>query len=229
MLTILHAPSHGPTLDLDAIRFAVSLKPDSIGWTEAYNRVPALRRRVRYRTRVGNPRGVPKASIRGAHDVPIMVHRRNQLLDWWAFKACDPSTPIKIAPDRWLTGVVYRHRIGVVEHIDVHPNAAVQGLPLDVDRVQKYRETMRRLESRILHAQGLGHVVIVTGDLNWGIDRDDPEFAPARMFRRCDLDWWRIGIDWIAYAPHLRVAERAVYDHASTGSDHPWLLARFAL
>lgn len=233
-LTILHAPTHGPSLDLDAIRFAASLDPDSIGWTEAYRRIGALRTRLRYRTRVGNPLGVPNASIRGAHDVPIQVRRRwrrrRRLVDWYAFKACDPSSPIKIAPDRWITGVIYDHPIGRVEHIALHPNAAVQGVSIEVDRVQKFRHQMRRLESTIVLAQRRGHVVIVTGDLNWGRpDADDPPFAPWRVFERCELTQWRVGLDWIAYAPHLRIAERQTFGAAMTGSDHPWMLARFAL
>lgn len=229
-LTILHAPCHGPSLDLAAIRFATSLGADSIGWTEAYRRVPALRRRIRYRTRVGNPNGIPGASIRGACDVPIMVHRGRRLLDWWAFKACDASEPLRIAPDRWLTGVIYEHPFGEVEHIDAHPNAAVQGRPLDLDRVRQYARQMRRLESRILRAQRAGRIVIVSGDLNWSLGSDlDPLFAPRRLFERLDLHWWREGIDWIAYSPHLRLVTRDVHGPTLTGSDHPWMLARFAL
>lgn len=233
-LTILHAACHGPSLSTAAIRFAASLNADSIGWTEAYRRIPALRRRLRYRTRVGNPRGVANASIRGAHDVPIQIRRRwrnrRRLVDWYAFKACDPSTPIKIAPDRWITGAIYDHPVGRVEHIALHPNAAVQGVDREVDRVRKFAAQMRRLESTIVHAQQRGHVVIVTGDLNWGHPQpSDPPFAPWRVFERCDLDVWRVGLDWIAYAPHLRIVERQTFGPAVTGSDHPWLFVRFAL
>ncbi len=230
MLTILHAPTHGPTLDLDAIRFAASLRADSIGWSEAYRRIPALRRRLRYRTRVGDPRGIPNATIRGAHDVPVQVRRTRRLVDWYAFKACDPSTPIKIAPDRWITGAIYDHPIGRIEHVVLHPNAAVQGVDPEVDRVRKYANQMRRLESTVTLAWRRGHVPIVTGDLNWGKpEDDDPWFAPWRVFGRLDLDYWRVGLDWIAYPPHLRIAERVTFPESRTGSDHPWMLARLAL
>lgn len=227
-LTILHAPCHGPSLDVRAIKFATSLGADSIGWTEAYRRVPALRRRVRYRTRVGNPNGVPRATIRGAHDVPIMVHRRRRLLDWYAVKACDPSTPIKIAPDRWITGVIYDHPIGTIEHIALHPNAGVEGLTREVDRVDKYARTMERLASLGTRALNSGHHLIVSGDLNYRAGHVAP-WTPDAVFSELDLDTWRVGIDWIAYSPHLRLRTQDEHGPTETRSDHPWMFARFVL
>lgn len=226
-LTILHAPCHGPSLDLAAIRIAVGLDADSIGWTEAYRRVPMLRRRLRYRTRVGNPRHAVNASIRGAHDVPIQVHRRNRLIEWQAIKACDPSTPLRVAPDRWITRVVFEHPIGRVEHVALHPNAAVMGHPLGVDRVEKYAATMERLESIATRAIRRGHHLVVTGDLNYR--SGGPDYAPEAVFDRLDLDTWRIGLDWQARSPHLRLVDRLTLGEATTGQDHPWMRARYVL
>jgi hypothetical protein len=222
VLTIVHAPLHGPTADAATIRRACSFGGDSIGFTEAYEPQTrrAIRARLRHRLVVGKSATDPR---RGPWDVPILVHRRNPLERGWAIKACDASTPVKIAPERWLTGAIYDHRFGLIEHIAAHPNAAIDGQPPDLDRVLKYRENMRRLESRIMLAQRNGRTVVVTGDLNY--PAGGPWWAPEAVFRRCDLDTWRVGIDWVAWAPHLRLRRRDVL----AGPDHPWLVAGFAL
>lgn len=226
-LTILHAGCHAPSLDLGAVRLASSLDPDSIGWSEAYERIPLLRSRVRYKVRVGRSRTDPR---RGARDVPISRRRSHAEVDWWAIKACEASHPERIAPERWITGVAYRHPIGVVEHINLHPNAAVQHTDPDLDRVRKYADTMRRLESRIIRAQRLGRHVVVTGDLNWS-GRTGPRWSPGRVFDRVDLRTWNVGLDWVAWSSHLRTTRGglSIIGPDRTGQDHPWLLVGLKL
>lgn len=224
-IAVLHAPCHAPSLDLGAVRLATSLDADSIGWSEAYERIPLLRTRLRYKVRVGTSRTDPR---RGARDVPILRRRSRREVDWWAIKACGPSEPIRIAPERWITGVAYETGFGVVEHIAAHPHAAVQDRDPDLDRVEGYRQNMRRLESRIIRAQRLGRHVVVTGDLQWN-GLVGPLWAPGRVFGRLDLRMWNVGLDWLAVSGHLRTVPRSLrlLGPAETGQDHPWLFGRF--
>lgn len=227
VLTIVHAPLHGPTANAAAIRHATTLGGDSIGFTEAYEPQTrrAIRSRLRHRLVVGKSATDPR---RGPWDVPILAHRRNPFVDGWAVKACDASEPERIAPERWLTGAVYEHRFGTVEHIAAHPNAAIKGQPADLDRVLKYRENMRRLESKIRRAQRSGHIVAVTGDLNY--PAGGPSWAPEAMFDRLELATWRVGIDWFAWSPFLRQRRRDVLPGQGPASGrHPWLVGGFVL
>lgn len=222
-LSILHAPCHGPSLDLGAIRFACSVGADSIGFTEGYRQIRALRRRVSYRCRVGkssidtrlgpSPRG-------DAGDVPILVRRRHPLVEWSAVPVTPPGEPRKIAPERWLTRVVYDHPFGLVEHINAHPD------PMVVRDGGSHARYLERLEAMSVRAIRRGHHLIVTGDLQarGGI--------VWNMFGYLDLDTWRVGIDWVGYSPHLRLVERTrLVDPSQVGVEHPhpWMLARFAL
>lgn len=217
-LSILHAPTYGPTFDLGAIRFACSVDADSIGFTEAYRMTAALRRRIGYRCRVGKSLVDTRAinSPRGdAGDVPILVRRRLPLIEWHAERVTPPGFPQKFAPERWITEVVYEHAIGDVEHINAHPDPAF----VDGHLWERY---MDRLVSRITRAADRGRHVIVTGDLQSG--------RAARYLDRANLDYWRVGIDYIAHSPHLRIVERSpLVDRSQVGqeSPHPWLLARF--
>ncbi len=222
-LSILHAPCHGPSLDLGAIRFACSLGADSIGFTEAYAQTRVLRRRVAYRCRVGRSSTDTRriASPRGdAGDVPILIRRRHRLVEWSAERVTPPTEPLKFGPERWITTAVYEHPFGFVEHLNAHPNPRFVG-----EGSATWQAYLDRLESRIVRAQRRGHHVIVTGDLQ-------AVSGPLRMFDRLDLDAWRVGIDYIAHSPHLRRVESSrLVDPSQVGQrhPHPWLLARFAL
>lgn len=219
-LSILHAPGYAPRIDLGAVRFACSTTADSIGFTEAYRVIPILRRRVSYRCRVGKSPTDTRAvdSPRGdAGDVPILIRRRHRLVDWHAEAVTDPGQPRKWAPERWLTEATYLHTIGEVTHLVAHPN------PRFVDG-GLWDAYMARLESRLVRAARLGRHLILTGDLQFG------RLGP--YFDRLDLDYWRLGIDYVAHSPHLRLVERAhLTDPSQVGVEnpHPWMLARFAL
>lgn len=222
VLSILHAPAHGPSLDLGAIRFACSQGADSIGFTEGYRMIPALRRRVSYRCRVGRSQTDTRkiASPRGdAGDVPILIRRRLSLVEWSAERVTPPARPLKYGPERWLTTAVYEHDFGFVEHLNSHPD------PRFVDDGEPWQVYLDRLEARIARAIRRGHHVIVTGDLQ-------AVSGPLRMFDRVDLDVWRVGIDYVAHSPHLRRVESSrLVDPSQVAQrrPHPWLLARFAL
>lgn len=222
VLTILHAPGYAPSLDLGAIRFACSVGADSIGFTEAYKVIPALRRRVAYRCKVGRSSTDTRAveSPRGdAGDVPILIRRRHRLVDWRAVRMTPPGEPRKFAPERWATSATYAHPFGDVEHLALHPD------PRFVDD-DLWRAYMSRAESLAIRALDRGRHLIVTGDLQVG------STLLAPMFARLDLDYWRLGVDYIAHSPHLRMRERSrLVDPSQVEVEHPhpWMLARFAL
>lgn len=221
-LSILHAPGYAPTIDLGAVQFACSVGADSIGFTEAYKVIPALRRRVSYRCRVGKSAVDTRAvtSTRGdAGDVPILIRRRHRLVEWSAEQVTPPGSPRKFGPERWLTRAVYDHPFGLVEHVVAHPD------PAFVDDGVALSRYLDRLESVCTRALRRGHDLIVTGDLQ-------VRTPAVRMFDRLDLDVWRVGIDYLAHSPHLRRVESSrLVDPSQVGVDrpHPWLLARFAL
>lgn len=222
MLTILHAPSWAPGIDLASVRLACSTRADSIGFTEAFRVISLLQRRVAYRCRVGRSQVDTRAvnSPRGdAGDVPILIRRRRPMIDWDALRVCPPGHPPKYAPERWITDAVYDHPFGDVAHINAHPD------PRFVDPfAEHWARYMDRLRSRVRFHQRRGRIVILTGDLQTG--------ALADWFDTLDLAHWRAGIDYVGYSPHLRLAERSILrDPAQVREEHPhpWMLARFAL
>lgn len=227
-LTILHAACHGPSLTAARIRQACHrYGVDSIGWTEAYNRTWFMRTRLRFRMVVGKS---PTDTRRGAKDNPILVRRWHKILDRGAIKACDASTPEKIAPERWITWAAYDHEIGRVLHVALHPNAAVVNA-WGSDRAAKYRQEMHAL-IRLVEAKkaqlGIDHVV-VTGDLNY--HRADParRLSPRWVFKQLGMSYRSDGLDWIAWSSELHVAHWRVIPTSENGQDHPWLLAHLIL
>ena len=104
----------------------------------------------------------------------------------------------------------------------------MEGLTREVDRVDKYARTMERLASLGTRALNSGHHLIVSGDLNYRAGHVAP-WTPDAVFSELDLDAWRVGIDWIAYSPHLRLRTEDEHGPTETRSDHPWMFARFVL
>lgn len=232
--TVLHAPCHGPSLTRNAVRHAMGLGASSIEWTEAYNRNPLIRSRVSYRTLVGKSKTDKR---RGPKDNPISVKRGRQVIEWHAVKACRASVPLEIAPERWVTVVVYQEPgVGKVAHFAFHPHAKVQDSPPGNDRQRekafqdrrrKYAAGMRVLEGMVREMQAKDYLIVVSGDLNWRGD-DGPTWAPAPTFKRLGLQFWNDGLDWIAYDHDLVLVKRRTISERENGQDHPWLLATLA-
>lgn len=225
-LRIMHAPLHGVSATPQQLRRALSFDPCSVSFSESYPLTifPFLIARPSYPATVGK-----KASLRplrGPHDTPILRRRHHRKIDSFAYKAVDSSIPIKIAPERWNTGVAYRHSWGRIGHITAHPNAVVQGLdPRKVDRVAKYVDQMTKLEKSIREWQRLGYWVVVTGDLNH--HEGGAPWGPEAMFSRLNMRTWRVGVDWIAYDHRLWLPEDRRLIITDNGQDHPWMVATF--
>lgn len=219
LLRIVHAPLRGPEATRADLKHALELGACSIGFTEAYHYTRYLRRRPSWRIAVGHS----EHSLRGPGDVPVLVRRHHAAVDRWAIKACDAGEPLRLAHERWITGFAYRHPLGVIEHIDHHPDA-VQAPTATLSMRRLYRESMERLETCVRVALELGRLPVVTGDLNLPAHNPLP-YAPRAVFGRLGLKTWSVGVDWIAWHKDLIPVDRAVI--ADNGQDHPWLSIDF--
>lgn len=221
-LRILHAPQHGPSFTLEQARLALNLGACSVGFTEAYRLIPALRRRPRWRIAVGHS----ETSRRGPGDVPVMVRRHHKPVDRWALKACEAAEPLRLAPERWITGFAYRHPLGVIEHIATHPDP-IMAPAATLSMRREYREHMRQLETALHVSLELGRIPVLTGDLNVG-QRRTPDFAPLNIIQRAGLEFWCVGVDWIAWHPSLVPVRRQTIPREEKGhAGHPWLWIDF--
>lgn len=228
-LRLLHAPSHGPSLDHQAIRYALSARISAcvVNWSEAYRQAHYLRGRPAWRVTMASAQdGDSFDVLRGKHDCPVMVRRHHDLVEEWHVKASAGSSPRKIAPPRWFNAQAFDHQLGVVESASAHPHAAVRGLdPRKVDRVAKYVESMAVLEARLARALDEDRLVIGSGDLNHPNDPDGPTWAPRAMFRRLGLRYWCVGIDYVWWHPRLILVQQRTISTQRNRQDHPWLVA----
>lgn len=229
-LTVLQASCHGPTLDTQTIRFALSARigAHDVRFSEAYRHRLFLSERNGWRSTM--PPAQPeddRDTLRGKFDAPVMVRRRLPMVDEWHRLMCHRSTPLKLAPPRYANGQAYVHALGVVEAIAFHPHAAIHGRPPGLDRVQEYARGMKRLGRRIERALDDDRLVIVSGDLNYP-NADGPPWSPRRLFADLGLKTWAVGVDWFAWSPQLVLVGSDVIGRDQTRQDHPWLLARFS-
>jgi hypothetical protein len=218
-LRILHAPGYAPAVSLATVKAAEATGADSVGFSELYRVAWAgvdLFQSDRLRAWCGFSEVDTRAvdSPRGdAGDNPVAVRRRHKITGRAAYRVNRPGEPEKFAPERWITRVDYTWAGLVVTHVNAHPS------PLFVGR-WKWRKVMRAVRREVRRAQQLGHLVIVTGDLQ-------STTLPAPIFSNLGLDTWRVGVDWIAYDRRLRLVERV--QPTPPLMDHPWLLATFTL
>lgn len=217
-LRIVHAPLRAPIARPADIQRALALGGCSVGPTEAYRLIGYLRRRPSWRIAVGRS----ETSLRGPGDVPVLVRRHHKPVDRWAIKACGPADPLRLAPERWITGFAYRHPLGTIEHIAHHPHPILNAAAT-LSMRRGYRESMERLEQCVRVSLELGRLPVVTGDLN--VTRASAlEFAPRAMFERLGLKAWSVGVDWIAWHRSLVPVGRRVIERQENGQDHPWLV-----
>lgn len=218
-MRVVIAPLHGPDATLSEAHRALNLGACSVGYSEAYHLIPYLRRRPWWRIAVGELGAHP----RGAGDVPVLVRRDHAVIERWAIQACDAAQPLELAPARWITGFAYEHPLGVVEHINPHPNPYFA--PRATLSLRKaYVENMDALEVRIRRSLNLGRLPVVGGDLNMSRVHGMP-YAPRELFDRLGLRTWSQGVVWIAYPRSLVLTGMRVLE--DNGQDHPWLVADF--
>lgn len=229
-LTLLQASCHGPTLDVQTIRFALSswVGAHVVNFSEAYRHRLFLAERESWRSTMPETQlDDDRDTIRGKFDAPVMVRRRLPMVDEWSRLMCHRAVPLRLAPPRYGNGQAFVHPLGLIEDTTLHPHAAVEGFSSGLPRVQEYARGMDRLERRIARALDDNRLAIGSGDLNYS-DHDGPEFAPRRMFARLGLRTWNVGVDWVWWSPELVCVARDVFTREQTRQDHPWLRARFS-
>lgn len=207
-----------------AVRALVRTGADSIGINEGMRVLPFLRLRPRYRVIVGEG----GRSVRGFNDTPILTRKSLTSLGSGAFQVSEevPASS-RVAPDRWITVSCFRHRVGNVAHVNLHPNAAVQGRDDEVPRVREYAESMASLDRLLTFLSAEGFLPVVTGDVNY---RPEPmgrrwEHSPYEVFAKHKLAHQNEGLDVVAWTRELRLARKVVLHRDRTGSDHPGIVA----
>ena len=231
---VVHAPCHAPSLQRKHIRRALALGADSVAFSESYWRQKYLATRPRWRRFTGSSK---KRDSYGRHrpvarDVTILVRRKHKIIDHGSFKAASQSTPLKIAPERWIVWVIYRvggHNGFPVLHVALHPHAAVQGA-WGTKRAAQYRREMRKLVAlvRLQRIKHPGLRVTVTGDLNYHPTGPVRPWSPKDVFAKLGLSYTANGLDWIAWSTDLDTvgAARAIPPR-DNGQDHDWLVRTF--
>lgn len=223
---VLHAPLHGVSATNDQLRAALKRGARYVIFTESSRQYPWLSRRPLWRLITGGP----KKDARGranARDISILLRRwRHKHLEHGTIKASDASTPLKIAPARYLS-----YTVDVVDGkplavIGIHPNAAVKDAWRS-DRAVKYRESMKclaRLVGRLREKYGKDLDIVIDGDLNHPDEHPRREWAPLYVARKLDLDYVNRGVDWILWSSGLKqVGEAVVIPERENGQDHPWI------
>lgn len=237
---IMHAPMHAPSVRLRHIRHMFRLARDhdvvSIGMTEAYNALGYL---LAWKLTWRVIRGKSKTDTRrGPKDNPIVLRRRYngrrvKVLARWTFKAHGPSEPVKLAPERWVTAVLFMCWDGSawlkVLHVAVHPNAAVMNAAEGADRRVKFQQFWSKVFNLVEDVrQNHGPLrVVLSGDVNATREYDQVGF-PAWVVAELKLEPWWSRIDLIATGG-LATVQREKVDVGENGQDHPWMIATVAL
>ena len=227
-LTVLHAPLHAPSAARNAATVTREIRRHQatmVGLTEAYGILSALGKMRGYRLVVENG---GQDRRRGQKDNPILVRSGIRSLGSGQVLGCNPSTPVKIAPERWFTySAIETPEVGAVCHIVLHPHAAVQDkasgmLRTDTDRGRKYERQMDGFTALLDFAEAMDWLIVVTGDVNFRDRGSDPR-SPYGILRGHALKVVSHGLDCIAFSPALGLEVREV-DAPASITDHPWLV-----
>lgn len=233
-IVLVHAPLHAPTATTADAKRALGLGGCIVNMTEAYALQGWLHRRAAYRCTVGrsqrDTRGV--RSPRGdAGDNPVMSRREHKLITGWAVWTTAPSVPLRLAPERWLTGIELEHpALGtdLLEAWNAHPNPVGHPDEGRGVRMVTWDRTMNELEARLTRGQNAGNVLVGSGDLQVGRG----VATAADLFHDLGLKTWNVGPDWIWWDPNrLRLISRKVLTgvapSATEPRPHSWLKAVF--
>lgn len=227
-LTVLHAPLKAPLARLHPTTVTREIRRHDatmVGLTEAYGILPALGRMRDYRLVVENG---GQDRRRGQKDNPILIRAGLRSLGSGQVFGCSASTPVRIAPERWLTySSLEVPGVGPVFHITLHPHAKVQDkasgrLDTGTDRGREFGRQMDNFAVLLGLATSLGSKIVVTGDLNFRDRGDDPR-SPYAIMRGHGLEVVSRGLDCIGFTPGLGLAVTEV-DVPGSITDHPWLL-----
>lgn len=218
LLRVAHCPGYAPAWRMHLIRKAEHLDADSLALSEAYKVAGSLSGRPTYAGVVWHSHTDTRAvssPMGDAGDTPLLVHRHNRITHEWTALASAPGKPEKFAPERWVSEVTYEWHRQAVTHVTVHP------VPLFCGRLVWVR-TMRMALRRVRRANRLGHLVVLTGDLQTASK------SLARLLRLAGLVVHREGIDYLCHNRRLTlVGDLEVVQQPQF--DHPWLVANLRL
>lgn len=223
---ILHAPLHGNSATNREMQRALR-RPGVVGvvFTEAYRHGPFLKSRPRWRATMGGT----KRNARGtmvARDVAVLVRRWRKPLDHWVIKGSAASTPLKIAPERFITVSVDNLWGSPLAIIGLHPHAAVRN-SWGSDRAAKYRDYMREVHETVRDLRftyGDDLDIVITGDLQYTAGDPVRDWSPRDLFNRLDMHVVATqGLDWVAVSDGLHLVDFEVITTGANGQDHPWL------
>lgn len=232
-IVLIHAPLHAPSATLEDAKRALGLGGCIVNMTEAYRLASWLRRRAAWRCTSGksrvDTRGV--TSPRGdAGDNPIVSRREHKLITGWAVRVHGPSQPLRLAPERWLTGVELKHPAlsDPLEDWCAHPNPIGHPAEGRGARMVTWQKYMGVLEDKLTTAQNAGNVIVGSGDLQVGRG----VATAADLFHDLGLQTRSVGPDWIWWDPNrLRLHSLKVLDGVAPSPTEPhphaWLKAVF--
>lgn len=232
---VLHAPLHGVSSTDREVQRALD-RPGVVGvsFTESDRRYRFLMSRPRWRIVTGRGFRDRRGRIVD-RDITLAVRRYRKHVTHGTIKASEASTPIKIAPPRFISYSVDYVNGQMLAMIGFHPNAAVRNA-WSTDRAEKYRESMEELEQlviRLRRAYGKDLDIVILTDANYPDVKDDRYWSPRNTFIRLGLSWYDRGIDWVAHSKGLkRVSVRVIpkgdnLAAGQNGQDHPWIEVEF--
>lgn len=225
-LTILYCPLHAPSAKdhpRDVTTTIERLRPTFAAPTEAYGVIPALQKMNGYRL-VLEEGG--RDARRGQKDNPILVENKHPNIGSGQIHGCPPSTPRRIAPERWITFAAIELPRGPHAHVSLHPHAGIQGKEGGLaknDRGQKFALQMTRLDQLLQFIRAMDWTCSVSGDLNFRDVGNSPA-SPYRIMRAHDLTVESDGINAIGWTKALRMDVQNVTTPRSV-TDHPWMKA----
>lgn len=227
-ISILHCPLHAPSANErpELVTAAIARTRTMFAApTEAYGIIGALDRMAGYRL-VLEEGGRDKR--RGQNDNPLLVRASLISVGSGQVFGCPASTPLRIAPERWITFAAVRvpGRERPHCHVSLHPHAGIQGDDGGMasnDRGQKFRDQMRVLDDLLAFTAAMGWSRSVSGDLNFR-DIGDAPLSPYGLMRAQGLQVESDGINAIAWEKWLRMEVDQVTAPAGV-TDHPWMKA----
>lgn len=160
------------------------------------------------------------ASRRGALDTPIFAKKSLPNLGDLTLRISEnvPAST-RVAPDRWGTVTMYQHALGMVAHINVHLNAAVQGARPGMARVKEYAESIESLDRLLTWLKTEGFLVVLSGDVNWRKDGPDAPHSPYRLIEKHGMGCVNDGLDIVAFDGRLKAISKKLIPPSVTGSD----------
>lgn len=163
---------------------------------------------------------------RGPKGVVAMQLKKHNSFGQFAFFGAAPSTPHKLAPERWFSAVAFDHpQFGPVCMTSLHPHAAVKNKDDSVDRVEKFSQQMSRLDSWLTFCEMMGYYCLVMGDVQLTPRSEFDGLSPYEVFDKHNMQHKNVHIDALAFhkrnnGKRVRIRDFDVISKELLRSDH---------